>query len=220
MSEITIEVQTRSTTGKNANRRLRASGQVPAVVYGDRKDAVAIQVDQRTIHNLLRTSEGGENSIFLLKVSGTRQSRHAMIREMQVDPVDGSMKHIDFMRINLSKRVEVEVPVELIGEADGVRNLGGILDFMTREVSLECLPADIPPRIDVDVSMLGIGDHIAAGALSLPEGVTLQGDPLRVIVAVHAPRIDEAEEEEQEEGDLIEAEGAQPEVLKQKSDEA
>ncbi len=218
MSELSIEVQTRAEMGKNANRRLRASGQIPAVVYGDDKDPVAIQVEQRKIDELLRNAEGGENSVFLLRVEGTKQSRHTMIREMQVDPIRGHTLHIDFQRINMAKKVHVTVPVELEGLATGVKVQGGILDFVTREVELECLPANIPPHLGVDVSGLDVGDHLEAGQIELPDGVEMLLDPSRVIASVHAPRIEEAEGEDEDEG-LIEAAGAEPEVLKQKADE-
>lgn len=218
MSELSIEVQTRAEMGKNANRRLRATGQIPAVVYGDDKDPVAIKVEQRKIEELLRNAEGGENSVFLLKVAGTKNSRHTMIRDRQVDPIRGNTLHIDFQRINMAEKVHVTVPIEIQGLAQGVRVQGGILDFVTREVELECLPANIPPHLGVDVTDLDVGDHLEAGQIEVPEGVEMLLDPSRVILSVHALRIEETEGEDEDEG-LIEAQSAEPEVLKQKTDE-
>lgn len=216
MSELTIEVQARAETGKNVNRRLRAAGLIPAVVYGDQKEAVPIQVEQRAIETLLRTG-GGENAVFLLKLAGTKDSRHAMIRDLQVDTVRGDMLHIDFFRINMKEKVQVEVPIEIQGVADGVRNQGGILDFVTRELAVECLPKDIPERIAVDVNALEIGDHVEAGQLELPKGVELLEEADRVLVSIHAPRVEEVEEPEEEA--LLEAPKEEPEVIGQQADE-
>lgn len=215
MSELTIEVQTRAETGKNANRRLRAAGQIPAVVYGDHKDAVAIQVECRTVEGLLRSS-GGENAVFLLKLAGSDDTRHAMIRDLQTDPVRGDMIHIDFFRVDMKQKVQVSVHVEIQGEAEGVRTHGGILDFVTREVLLECLPGDIPEQVVVDVTALDIGDHYEAGQLELPKGVELIEDAERVLVSIHAPRAEEAEEEEEE--GLLEAPKEEPAVVGQEDD--
>lgn len=216
MSELTIEVQERAEKGKNANRRLRAAGKVPAVVYGDKKDAVPLQVDQRTIETLLRSS-GGENAVFLLKVAGGSTSRHAMIRELQTDPVRGDMIHIDFLRVDMSQKVQVAVHVEIQGEAEGVVTQGGILDFVTRELLVECLPGDIPEQLKVNVTALEIGDHFEAGQIELPEEVTLLEDAERVVVSIHVPRLEEAPEEEEEEG-LLEAATEEPEVIGQDGD--
>ena len=132
MSEqATIEVHERTDLSKNANRRLRQEGQIPAVVYGLDRDPVAIRVDRRTIWNLLR-KEGGENAVFLLKMAGTDKSRHTMIRDLQVDPITNEVQHLDFLRVNMDEVVRVNVPVELEGTPYGVANESGILDFVTR----------------------------------------------------------------------------------------
>lgn len=215
MSELTIEVTARAEKGKNANRRLRAAGLVPAVVYGDHRDPVKIQVQRRSIETLLRTG-GGENSVFLLKLSGSDESRHAMIRELQSDPMRGDMIHIDFLRINMKEKVQVGIPIEIHGEAVGVHRDGGILDFVSREVEVECLPGDIPEHIAVDVSGLEIGDHIEAGQLEIPEGVELLEEAGRVIISIHPPRLEEKEADEEE--DLIETPKEEPKVIGQSDD--
>lgn len=216
MSELTIEVQERAEKGKNANRRLRAAGKVPAVVYGDNRGAVPIQVDRRTIDTLLR-SAGGENAVFLLKVAGSDKSRHAMIRELQIDAVRGDMIHIDFVRVDMTQKVQVAVPIDVQGEARGVHTQGGILDFVTRELMVECLPGDIPEQISIDVTELEIGDHFEAGQIELPSEVTMLEDDERVLVSIHAPRLEEEEDEEEEEG-LLEAPTEEPEVIGQEDD--
>ncbi|MEM7352521.1 MAG: 50S ribosomal protein L25 [Acidobacteriota bacterium] len=211
MSEIVLEVQPREAMGKNANRRLRAVGQVPAVVYGGKQEPVAIQVDERKVGEILRSGTGS-NTVFQLKLGGTDKSRHAMIREMQTDSISGAMLHLDFQRILMDQKVKVMVPIELHGEAVGVKTEGGLVDFVTREVEIECLPNQIPTHLDLDVTDLHIGQHVEAGDLELPEGVSLH-DAERVIVSVAMRQLEAADEEAEEDEGLIEAEVAEPEVV-------
>lgn len=225
MSELKIEVESREATGKNASRRVRAAGNIPAVVYGGGKNSVAIQVEEDTIRRLLR-SEGGENSVFLLELAGTGKSRHAMIRDLTIDPISRDIWHIDFQRVNMKQKVRVQVPIELLGLAEGVKTEGGVLDFIRREVEVECLPGNIPPRFELDVTALGIGDHLEAKDISIADNVTLL-DPLdSVLVSIAhsrvAAEIEEAEAEAGVEGEvLLEAESDEPAVIgKGKEDEA
>lgn len=210
MSELTVEVQRRELTGKNPNRRLRESGLIPAVVYGENLDSFPIQVDRKKVRQLMRS--GGDNAVFQLKLEGTKTSRHAMIRDLAIDPISRQIIHIDFMRINMTEKVKVHVAIELEGEAYGVKTDGGVLDFMLREVEVECLPGDIPAAITLDVSELRIGDHIEAGQLDIPPKVELVEDESRVIVTVSHAKVVE-EEEGTEEGLLIEAGTEEPEVI-------
>jgi large subunit ribosomal protein L25 len=212
MSEMTIEVQQRQEIGKNANRRLRASGQVPAVVYGSGLDPATIQVEKRQIENLLRKG-GGENAVFLLKLAGTDKSRHTMIREMQIDVLNGDMIHIDFQRIKMDEVVKVFVPIEVHGVAEGVKAEGGMLDHPTREVEVSCLPSSIPSQIGLDVSALNVGQHIEAGELELPEGVELLSDSDRVIVSVMAKQKVEETEEGEDGEELLSTEAEEPQVV-------
>ena len=215
MSEFMIEVQKREVEGKNANRRLRASGYIPAVVYGAKQDTVAIQVEKSAIFELLR-QEGGEHAVFLLKLAGSKSERHTMIKELTVDSVSRQILHIDFQRVLMTEKVRVPVPIELFGEAEGVRNQGGVVDFVTRELEVECLPGDIPVKLEVDISGLEIGDHMAAKEIALPPKVELVEEPDRVVVSVSHSRVaaalEEAEAEGVEEG-LIEAEDMEPELI-------
>ena len=213
MSDLKLEVQQRDATGKNVNRRLRAEGRVPAVVYGGGVEPAAISVERRKVEEILRSSSG-ENALFLLQMAGTDQSRHAMIRELQTNAATDEMLHLDFQRVLLDQAIRVDVPIDLQGEAVGVKTEGGLIDFITREVTVECLPGDIPDVIVLDVSELHIGQHIEAGQLELPEGVTLVEDTDRVILSLSLHKVEEEEVEEEDEEGLI-TETAEPEVIGQ-----
>ncbi|MFC5860936.1 50S ribosomal protein L25 [Acidicapsa dinghuensis] len=139
---------------KNAARRVRVAGKIPAVVYGAGQDSVAIEVDPKQILRILH-SESGHNTIFDLNVTGHPAAK-AMIVDWQYEPVKDTLLHIDLKRIALDKAITVSVPVRLIGTAIGVKNEGGILDQVLREVEIECLPGDIPSHIDADVTSLGL----------------------------------------------------------------
>jgi large subunit ribosomal protein L25 len=207
--ELTLEVQPRTDRGKNANRRLRADGKVAGVVYGLDLPPQKVQLERRSIVTMLR--EGAtENSIFLLRMSGS-DDHHTMIRELQVDPIDRRILHIDFQRIDLKERVTVRVAVELIGVPEGVKNEGGLLDFVTREVEVECLPTEIPDKLALDVSALHVGQHSEARDLVLPEGVTLADEPNRVIVSVAVAKVEE--EAAPAEGAVAEGAPTEPEVI-------
>ncbi len=218
MSEqFNIQVRTREATGKNSNRRLRASGQIPAVLYGAAHETVPIQVERKKVEEAFRHG-ATENTIFLLKRLESDQARHARIRELQIDPVSREVLHIDFQRVLMDQVIQLEIPIQPVGTPTGVKDEGGVLDFVTREVAVECLPGDIPEAIEVDVSDLAIGDHLEAGALKLPKNVVLLEEPDRVIVSVAYPvRIEEPEEEEAEE--LLEAEVEEPEVIRRGKEE-
>jgi large subunit ribosomal protein L25 len=208
MSEtMNIEVQPREETGKNANRRSRARGKIPAVVYGGGKESVSIEVDRKTLVDTMK-GHGGENPIFLLKLGD--KERHAMIRNMQIDPLSRQVIHIDFQRVLMDQKVRVAVPVELVGTSVGVKVDGGLLDFVTREVHVECLPGDIPKHLEADVTNLHIGQHFEARDLQIPEGVVLLDELEKVIVSVGHGKL-EAEPAEAT---------AEPEVIKKTKAEA
>ena len=145
MKTIELAVEKRSTTGKNEARRSREGGRIPAVVYGAGKPTVPISVDRKALADVFRAG-AGENAIFLLKL-GADQSRHAMIREFQRHPVSRKPVHIDFVRVLMDVKVTVKVPIEVVGVAIGVKADAGILDLVTREIEIECLPANIPAHI-------------------------------------------------------------------------
>jgi large subunit ribosomal protein L25 len=150
-----LEAQPRTAGNKNEARRVRRSGKIPAVVYGAGQDSVSVAVDPRQVTRILN-SETGHNTIFDLALDGGSKTK-AMIVDWQYEPIKGKLLHIDLKRIAMDKKLAVMVPIELIGEPAGVKQQGGILEQMLREVEVECLPGDIPSHIDVDVSDLVFG---------------------------------------------------------------
>jgi large subunit ribosomal protein L25 len=149
---------------KNAARRVRMKGRIPAVVYGAAEPAVAIEVDPKQIQKILH-SDAGHNSIFDLEITGSTAKTKAMIVDWQYEPIKGTLMHIDLKRIALDKVMTVEVPIQLVGTAFGVKTQGGILDQVLREVEIECLPGDIPSHIDLDVTQMSIGDVLRVSDL-------------------------------------------------------
>ncbi|MEE2778206.1 MAG: 50S ribosomal protein L25 [Acidobacteriota bacterium] len=216
--ELTIDVQPREVQGKNSNRRMRTTGRVPAVVYGLELAPVPIQVDRKSVVNLLKAGTG-ENTVFMLRLEGSDESRHTMIQELQVDPIERKILHIDFQRIDLSEKVRVKVPIEIVGVPAGVRNEEGLLDFILRELEVECLPTEIPESLALDVDALDIGDTADAGSVPLPPGVELLDDAHRVILSVSLPRTVEEEEEDEQDELLLEGESDEPEVIGKGKDE-
>jgi large subunit ribosomal protein L25 len=212
MRQFTVEASLREERGKNAARRLRISGQVPGTLYGGKRDALAIAVNARQVVAILK-SESGHNTIFKLKVAGQGEDS-VMVKDWQVDPVRGSLLHVDLQRIAMDERIRVKVPVHTFGEPEGVKLQGGIFETVTREVEIECLPADIPEEFRVDVTPLTIGKHLRAADLPFdPSKIKLVTDPQRVIAHVVALR---AEEEKPAEAVAAEAVAApaEPEVIK------
>ena len=167
----TVEAQPRpdSSRGKNEARRLRASGRVPGVVYGAKKNTVVVSVDPKQINRIL-TSESGHNTIFDLQLDGEKTK--AMIVDWQYEPIKGKLLHIDLKRIAMDEKIRVTVPIHCVGEAAGVKQQGGILDQVLREVEIECLPGDIPTHIDADVSELVFGTVLRVK--DLPHGGSLK----------------------------------------------
>jgi large subunit ribosomal protein L25 len=204
MAEVTLEVTRRESTGKEQAKKLRRDGKVPAVVYGGHREPVAITVDRKSVSELIQKSEHGIRSVFLLKMSGTDQQRHAMIKELTIDPISRRMKHIDFVRVIMDEKVKVTIPVHVTGTAIGVKE-GGLLDFQVRELHVECLPNAIPDSIDVDVTALGGHDYYRIKDLKLPEGVKVLDDEERVVVGVTHARV-----EAEPVADAV----AEPEVIK------
>jgi len=207
MAEIVLEVARREATGKEVAKKLRRAGKLPAVVYGGHRDPVSITVDEKDLSDLIRKSEHGARSVFLLHLAGSDQKRHAMIKDVVVDPITRKMQHVDFVRVLMDEKVRVAVPLHHEGTSAGVK-LGGMLDFQIRELHVECLPGQIPDEIKIDVTELNIGDVVRISDLQLPEGVKVLEDLERVIVSVHGRKAEE--ETTEEEG----AEPAEPEVLK------
>jgi large subunit ribosomal protein L25 len=210
MAEVTLEVVRREQSGKGVAGKLRREGKIPAVVYGGHREAVPITVDRKAVSELIQKSQHGVRSIFLLKMTGTDQQRHAMIKDIQLDPITRRMTHIDFVRVVMDEVVRVTIPVHVTGTAIGVKE-GGLLDFQVRDLHVECLPGAIPDTIDVDTTSLGIHQYIRVADLKLPEGVKVLDDPDRVVVGVTVARaeVTETPAAPAEEG----AVAAEPEVI-------
>jgi large subunit ribosomal protein L25 len=210
----TIEAEPREDFGKNASRRLRHAGRIPAVVYGGGGQAIPVTVDPKKVGQIL-DSGSGHNTLFNLEIKGRAPAR-VMLREWQVEPVRGGLLHVDMVRVSVDTRLKIKVPVHLMGEAQGVKTEGGILDFVLREVEIECLPDDIPENITVDVTGLTLGRSLRAGDLVLGGRLKLLTDAKRVVAHVMAPRA-----EEEKPAEVVEVEAAEPEVIRKgKAEEA
>jgi len=190
MKELVVDVKGRVDFGKNASRRLRSQGQLPGIVYGAHKDPVAIVVDPKKILEIIR-SESGVNTIFQLNLAEKDARRHVMIKEYQVDPVKGSLLHADFVRIQMDEVIEVEVPVQVTGEAAGVKLDGGILEHVTRQVRVSCLPGDIPEHITIDVTALKIGDALRVSDLPKSDRYRILSETDQTLVVVSPPAKEE-----------------------------
>jgi large subunit ribosomal protein L25 len=205
-----VEAQPRTERGKNEARRVRRSGRVPAVLYGAKKETLAISVDPKQIARIL-TSESGHNSIFDVQVGEERTK--AMIVDWQYEPIKGALLHIDLKRIAMDKRLKVSVPLMLKGEAAGVKQQGGILEQVLREVELECLPGDIPGHIDVDVSELVFGKLLRVSDLPPSASLKFLTDPNQTVAHIISVKEEVAPTPEAVASEAA-AVPAEPEVIK------
>jgi large subunit ribosomal protein L25 len=218
MPEIVVAAEGRTETGKNINHRLREKGLIPGVVYGAGRKAIPVSVSPKEITSILR-SKTGENTLFDIELKGKRHK--VILKEYQVEPVKGSLLHADFYEVALDKPLEVEVPIELVGTPVGVKVQGGIVDFVTRELSIECLPMDIPEKISLDISELELGKHLRVSDIKAPAKVTILTEPEVVLVHIVAPRAEVAAAAEAEAAAPAEgAAAAEPEVIKKGKGEA
>jgi large subunit ribosomal protein L25 len=205
-----LTVRPRERLGSAETRRLRRQGIIPGVLYG-RGEPQAISVPERDLRTAL-TGAGGLHAILDVVVEGASAAHPSVLKDMQKHAVRGTVTHIDLHEVRLDQPIQATVVVELVGEAAGTTD-GGVLSQVTREVTVEALPMEIPEHLEFDVSGLGIGDTARIGDLSVPEGVTLVDDPETVVANVSLPtRVEEPEEllETAEEG-LELPEGEQPE---------
>lgn len=207
MSAFVVEAQRRTPGGKNANRRLRNSGTIPAVIYGPGKKAIPVSVDPGRLKEIL-FSDSGRNTIFSIRVDGS-EGANAMVKDYQLDPVRGRLIHADLFEIAMDRLLELTVNVEIVGEAEGVKVDGGIMDIVTRSLLVECLPADIPDSIKVNVGHLKINDYIRVKNIETDAKVRIITDPEVVIVTI-VPPIKEEEVAPVE----APAEAVEPEVIK------
>lgn len=205
---VKIEASLRESGGKNAARRLRRTGQIPAVLYGGGGSPVAIAFDPRRLSHLLH-SDAGHTAVLTVETPGAEPAR-AMVKEWQSDPVRGNLLHVDFVRIARDTRVKVRIPIHITGEPQGVKLQGGILEFVLREVEVECLPDDIPERITVDVTDLTIGRNLRVAHLPAGPGIQVLTDSDRVVAHVVALKA----EEEKAATEAVEAAPAEPELIR------
>jgi large subunit ribosomal protein L25 len=214
MPEIVVAAQSRTETGKNHNRRLRSRGLIPAVLYGPGQKAQALAVSPKDLAAILRSGHG-ENTLFDLEVGGAR--RKVILKDYHAQPVDNRLLHADFYEVALDKPLELTVHVELQGTPVGVKTQGGVLDFVTRELEIECLPADIPEKILLDIAHLELGKHLRVSDIQAPRGVTILSEPELVVAHVVHPRAEVVPE-----AAAAPAEGAvaEPEVMKKGKGEA
>jgi len=212
MQQFTVEATIREDRGKNVARRMRVAGHIPAVLYGGKGESLAVAVNAKQIAGILR-SEAGHNTIFTVKLAG-QKNVSVMVKDWQVDPVKGTLLHVDMLRVAMDVRMRVKVPVHFEGEPQGVKLQGGIFEVVTREVEIECLPGDIPDEFRMDVTPLMIGKHLRAADLPFdPAKVKLVTDPHRVVAHVVALRA-EVEVAAPEAAAAVEAAPAEPEVIK------
>ncbi len=206
---LVIKAEKRTELGKNASGRLRRRGLVPAILYGESVENVPLTLKKKDIIEILK-SETGENTIF--KVAFDSEERDVMIKEVQINPITDELTHVDLIQISMDKPVRVSVPIELFGEPVGVKNEGGIVDFLLRELEIECLPREIPEAIKIDISHLHIHQSIKVQNLELPAGIKVLHEPTAAIVVISsvAEEAAPATGEEVIEG----AEMKEPEVIK------
>jgi large subunit ribosomal protein L25 len=219
---VELQAKEREERGKNAARRLRASGMIPAVLYGDGDGkstplAVPDKVVDYTLHHL------GDNALYNIDLGSDTST--ARIVDVQRDPVSGILIHVDFAPVDMQQRIEVTVPLHVVGEAPGAEE-GGVLQQVAYEVRIESLPGDIPQELTIDVSTLDMGENLTLADVTLPEGVTLISDPEEVAAVVTAPT--EITEEEMEAAGIVEEEpeeeaaeeGEEPEEAPEETEEA
>ena len=190
MSQETLIVPKRESFGKAAIRDLKASGMIPAVVYGLNEPPVAIAISPKVVARVL-ASDAGMNSVMFLQREGTEIKRHVIIKDLQRDPITSRLRHVDFMRVDMTLKVRVKVPVRLVGTSVGVKAMGGVLDFAHREIELECLPSMIPAHIDVDITNLAVGDSVRFEQINLGPNVIFTGDAHQVVCSVRGKAAEE-----------------------------
>ena len=204
MPDITLTSSPRTDFGSRPSGRLRREGQVPAVVYGLGTDSVSIAVPARELQHIL-AGEAGANTLINLDVDGSNVL--TLARQIHRHPTRGDVVHVDFVRIDRDVAVSAEIPIHLVGEAEGVKD-GGLLEQLLFHLTIQAMPGNIPVSIEIDVSELAIGDQLRIEDLTLPEGVATEAEADFVVAQVAAPRV-ATEAEEGEEGEGVEGEAGE-----------
>ncbi|MCY3825028.1 MAG: 50S ribosomal protein L25 [Nitrospinae bacterium] len=216
MENLSLSVDKRALTGKSGARAVRRAGNIPGVVYGI-KDSTPLTIKPKELEALLGT-RAGSNVVFQLKVEGEAASdRPVIVKELQRDPMKGTIFHADFLEIRMDEKIEIAVPLSLSGESPGEK-MGGTISQLLRELEISCLPNAIPEHIEVDISEVEIGDVIHVRDLQIPEGVELVADPDDPVMTVIVP-VEEEEEVEEDELLGVEAEGEEAPEAEASDDE-
>lgn len=219
-----LKVTTRDGRGSAVARRLRANGFVPGVLYSDGKDSTVFAVRERELRRVL-SGEHGTHAILDVVVEGTEKAHHAVLKDFQLDPVKSRLLHVDLHEIRLDRTIQTQVAIELIGTPEGVVQ-GGVLNQVMRDVTVEALPMEVPDRLQLDVSGIGINEGVRLAELEVPEGVKVLDDPEATIATVSPPRVEivpeveEAVEGEAEELGQAAAEGPADEAAEAGSETA
>lgn len=209
-TSVALEAKSREERGKNASRRLRARGLVPVTIYGGGEDAASTTIVKREFTALLRAH--GRNKIFTVNFNGA--STPVKIADLQLDPIKGVLIHADLMRISLTEKTTFELPIKIVGESEGVKLFSGTLEVVRHSLDVRCLPTDLPPAIEVDITALGIGAHVKVKDLNLSDKIEVLHDPETLIATIVAPRAEE------EVAPVVEAAAvAEPEVIKKGKEE-
>ena len=217
MKETKLTAKTRAGKGSASAGRLRRTGWFPAVVYGEGRPGVDIQLNEHDFVMMLR-SHRSENMILDLAVEGTEKPFKVMLKAMQHHPISGRVIHVDFYEVSMTRKIEIEVPVKLTGTASGVANEGGILEHVLRALTIQCLPGDVLEEIELDVTDLHVGKTLRVRDVKIDaEKYRTLDDPDQVVAAVAAPRTEEEEKAEAEAEAATTAAG--PEVLTEKKEE-
>jgi large subunit ribosomal protein L25 len=211
-TDITVTAEPRQTRGKNEARRLRVKGMTPGVLYGANGPSVPVAVNPKEVNKILH-SRAGHNTIFNLAVQGVEDTP-AMIVDWQNDPVKDNLLHVDLKRIDLTERIVVKVRVQTIGEPQGVKVQGGLLEIIGREIEIECLPDEIPQQFTMDATELMIGDNLRASDIPLSGSMKLLSPPEQVIAHVVTMKAEEVVAPAAEVTAEAAATPAEPEVIK------
>lgn len=218
MEKAYLDYFLREELGKNKLGVLRRTGFVPAVVYGKGKKTLSIKLDRSHLIKFMHTHHGGENMVIMLRVASdgkkkdSQEEKAVLIKNIQYEPVKDSILHIDFNEISLTEAIAVKVPIESKGESEGVKKEGGVLTHVLWELEIECLPTQIPEKIEIDITNMKIGDNIYVRDLSVPDGVKVLTDKEAIVFTLTAPKKEEIPVEVPQEV------SAEPEVIKEKKE--
>ncbi len=218
--EVVLKAEARELTTRGKVNELRREGKIPAVLYGEKEKNVFLVVDSKEFY-LATHTEHGEHAVISLQVNDgdKKKTRNVIVKETQIHPVSRNVLHVDFLQISLTQEIEVTVAVETTGLAQGVDVQGGVLDQVTREVKIKCLPTAIPDKIEIDVTSMNIGDSMKISDLKVSGKVEILEDPERIVATIIQPTIIEEKPSEEE---VVEGEegAAEPEVIEKGKKEA